>query len=53
MHVVTAKPAEPSSFTGLLIRPDGYVAWADQDAGADGLADALSSITRKPVGVAT
>jgi 2-polyprenyl-6-methoxyphenol hydroxylase-like FAD-dependent oxidoreductase len=48
VHVVTAKPAEQTPLTGLLVRPDGHVAWAAEDGGSDGLADALGSISRVP-----
>ncbi|MBF6301068.1 FAD-dependent monooxygenase [Nocardia amamiensis] len=41
VRVVTAKPTAPRELSALLIRPDGYVAWA-ADAGArDGLLEAL------------
>lgn len=39
--VVTSK-AESTQCTGLLVRPDGYVAWASEDGGVDGLAEALA-----------
>lgn len=41
VRVVTAKPAQPRELSALLVRPDGFVAWA-ADTGTDGLGDALS-----------
>ncbi|WP_114699573.1 FAD-dependent oxidoreductase [Nocardia mexicana] len=42
VRVVTAKPVRPRDLSALLVRPDGYVAWAS-DTGTDGLHHALSS----------
>ncbi|MFD9889028.1 FAD-dependent monooxygenase [Amycolatopsis sp. NPDC059027] len=36
---------------GLLVRPDGYVAWATSEAGTDGLAEALSTWFGAPAAV--
>lgn len=43
VDTVTAVPADPDGFAGaggLLVRPDGHVAWASKDG--DGLAEALN-----------
>ncbi|MBB5916913.1 2-polyprenyl-6-methoxyphenol hydroxylase-like FAD-dependent oxidoreductase [Nocardia transvalensis] len=40
VRVVTAKPAQPRELSALLVRPDGFVAWAS-DGGIDGLEAAL------------
>ncbi|QIS13010.1 FAD-dependent monooxygenase [Nocardia arthritidis] len=42
VRVVTAKPVLPRPTTAMLVRPDGYVAWAADDASTAGLADALT-----------
>jgi 2-polyprenyl-6-methoxyphenol hydroxylase-like FAD-dependent oxidoreductase len=42
VRVVDSKPARECALTGLLVRPDGYVAWAGSDGTVDGLADALA-----------
>ncbi|WP_141717621.1 FAD-dependent monooxygenase [Nocardia altamirensis] len=42
VRVVTAKPAEPAELTGLLVRPDGIVAWAADAGSRDGLTEALA-----------
>jgi 2-polyprenyl-6-methoxyphenol hydroxylase-like FAD-dependent oxidoreductase len=39
--VVSLPAKETESLTGLLVRPDGYVAWAAEDGTAGGLAEAL------------
>ncbi|GAA2760243.1 FAD-dependent monooxygenase [Actinopolymorpha rutila] len=53
VKVVTSK-AESSGLSGLLVRPDGYVAWGREDGTAEGLPEALSRWTRtscqQPVG---
>ncbi|WP_067893916.1 FAD-dependent monooxygenase [Nocardia vaccinii] len=41
VRVVTAKPAEPQALSGVLVRPDGIVAWAAAD-GVTGLREALT-----------
>ncbi|MHA6620934.1 FAD-dependent monooxygenase [Pseudonocardia sp. DLS-67] len=46
VHVVTAKAAEPTPLTAMLVRPDGHIAWVSEDSGVDGLADALASVAR-------
>jgi len=40
VDVVTATTADPAP-TGLLVRPDGYIAWAASDCRPTGLAGAL------------
>lgn len=40
VEIVTASPLD-SPVTGLLVRPDGYVAWASESAEGPGLAAAL------------
>ena len=42
VRTVTAKPIEMQPFTALLVRPDGYVAWASADSSINGLSDALT-----------
>jgi 2-polyprenyl-6-methoxyphenol hydroxylase-like FAD-dependent oxidoreductase len=32
LNVVTGTPTEPVDFTAVLVRPDGYVAWASSEA---------------------
>lgn len=32
LNVVTGTPTEPVDLTAVLIRPDGYVAWASSEA---------------------
>jgi hypothetical protein len=32
LHVVTARSTDPAKATVLLVRPDGYVAWATSEA---------------------
>jgi len=39
--VVTAKPVAPRDLSAMLIRPDGYVAWAADSGDRGGLAEAL------------
>jgi 2-polyprenyl-6-methoxyphenol hydroxylase-like FAD-dependent oxidoreductase len=47
IRVVTAVcPAHPA-WTGVLIRPDGYVAWAREDAAVDGLQEAVARWFRR------
>ncbi|WP_067669265.1 FAD-dependent monooxygenase [Nocardia miyunensis] len=41
VRVVTAKPVEPHDLSGVLVRPDGIVAWAAPD-GVAGLREALA-----------
>lgn len=41
VRVVTAKPVAPRDLSAMLIRPDGYVAWAADSGECDGLAEAL------------
>ncbi|MEV4238770.1 MULTISPECIES: FAD-dependent monooxygenase [unclassified Nocardia] len=41
VRVVTAKPVAPRKLSAMLIRPDGYVAWAADSGDRDGLAEAL------------
>ncbi|MFD2083484.1 FAD-dependent monooxygenase [Actinopolymorpha cephalotaxi] len=48
---VVAGRAESTRITGLLVRPDGYVAWAREGGTADGLPEALSRWTRTTVNV--
>ncbi|GAA5130780.1 FAD-dependent monooxygenase [Pseudonocardia adelaidensis] len=50
VHVVTAKAAAAMPITGLLVRPDGYIAWVSEGAGVEGLADALGSVARPVAG---
>lgn len=35
IHVVTGNPTEATHLTGILIRPDGFVAWATSDSEPD------------------
>ncbi|WP_433655297.1 FAD-dependent monooxygenase [Nocardia sp. CA-128927] len=42
VRVVTAKAVEPRDLTALLVRPDGFVAWAADSDSQDGLAAALT-----------
>ncbi len=46
---VVAGKAESTRLTGLLVRPDGYVAWAGEDGTTDGLPEALSRWARTTV----
>ncbi|MEV5834803.1 FAD-dependent monooxygenase [Nocardia sp. NPDC052112] len=41
VRVVTAKPVAPRELSAMLIRPDGYVAWAADSGDRDGLVEAL------------
>ncbi|MEV4126960.1 FAD-dependent monooxygenase [Nocardia sp. NPDC049707] len=41
VHIVTAKPVAPRELSAMLIRPDGYVAWAADSGQRDGLDEAL------------
>jgi 2-polyprenyl-6-methoxyphenol hydroxylase-like FAD-dependent oxidoreductase len=41
VRVVTAKPVAPRELSALLIRPDGYVAWAADSGAHAGLLEAL------------
>ncbi len=43
VRVVSAKPAGHPELTGLLMRPDGYVAWARGDGRLDQLGRALAT----------
>ncbi len=43
VNVVTTKPVSYPELTGLLMRPDGQVAWASEDGTAGQLAQALST----------
>ncbi len=40
VRVVTGKPVDARELSGLLVRPDGYVAWAGEGGSLDGLAAA-------------
>ena len=40
--MATSSCPQLSEFTGMLIRPDGYVAWASEDGGLDGLVEAIA-----------
>ncbi|WP_067537505.1 FAD-dependent monooxygenase [Nocardia crassostreae] len=42
IRLVTAKPAQPTGFSALLIRPDGIVAWAADTSATEGLEQALT-----------
>jgi hypothetical protein len=39
---VVSSKVELSTLTGLLVRPDGYVAWASEDGSVAGLAESLT-----------
>jgi 2-polyprenyl-6-methoxyphenol hydroxylase-like FAD-dependent oxidoreductase len=41
VDLVTARAAEPGAPAAMLVRPDGYVAWATDADSADGLPEAL------------
>ncbi|WP_107657572.1 FAD-dependent monooxygenase [Nocardia suismassiliense] len=41
VRVVTAKAVEPGDLTGMLVRPDGFVAWAADGGSSAGLEAAL------------
>ena len=43
VNVVTTKPVSYPELTGMLMRPDGQVAWASEDGRAGQLAQALST----------
>jgi 2-polyprenyl-6-methoxyphenol hydroxylase-like FAD-dependent oxidoreductase len=43
VQIITTPSTARSELAGLLIRPDGYVAWARATADPEGLADALTS----------
>jgi 2-polyprenyl-6-methoxyphenol hydroxylase-like FAD-dependent oxidoreductase len=43
VRVVTASCPDRPDLTGLLVRPDGYVAWAPAGTGPDGLSAALAT----------
>lgn len=47
VRVVCAKPAQPRELSALLVRPDGFVAWAS-DTGGEGLGEALSRWFGRP-----
>ncbi|QBS39586.1 FAD-dependent monooxygenase [Nocardia sp. CS682] len=42
VRVATAKAVEPGELTGMLVRPDGFVAWAADGGSLDGLEAALA-----------
>ncbi|GAB4586141.1 FAD-dependent monooxygenase [Nocardia sp. IFM 10818] len=42
IQLVTTKPAQPTDFSALLVRPDGIVAWARDTADLEGLEPALT-----------
>ncbi|WP_328401957.1 FAD-dependent oxidoreductase [Nocardia sp. NBC_00403] len=42
VRVVTAKPTRSRSLAAMLIRPDGYVAWAADSTEIDGLSSAVT-----------
>lgn len=48
VEVVTTKTASESELSGLLMRPDGHVAWAREGGSLDGLAEALHRWTGAP-----
>ena len=48
IRVVTTTCAAHPEWTGVLIRPDGYVAWATEDGTAAGLAEAVTRWFRRP-----
>lgn len=41
VRVVTAKPVRPGELTAMLVRPDGFVAWAADSGSRDGLEAAM------------
>jgi len=45
--ITTTCPAHPE-WSGVLIRPDGYVAWAREDGAADGLTEAVDRWFKGP-----
>jgi 2-polyprenyl-6-methoxyphenol hydroxylase-like FAD-dependent oxidoreductase len=49
VNLLTTKPISHPELTGLLVRPDGYVAWASEDGPLSGLARALSTWFGNPV----
>ncbi|TWJ28422.1 FAD binding domain-containing protein [Micromonospora sagamiensis] len=48
VDLVTARATTPSSADALLVRPDGYVAWALGPDGTDGLPEALATWFGRP-----
>jgi 2-polyprenyl-6-methoxyphenol hydroxylase-like FAD-dependent oxidoreductase len=43
VDLVTAKPVEPAPAAAVLIRPDGHVAWAGDEADAERLLESLAT----------
>ena len=41
VRVLTTKCVSEPALTGVLIRPDGHVAWAREDGGTEGMESAL------------
>jgi 2-polyprenyl-6-methoxyphenol hydroxylase-like FAD-dependent oxidoreductase len=50
IRVITTSCAEFPELTGVLIRPDGYVAWATEQLRPEGLADAVTDWFRPTLG---
>ncbi|WP_407842039.1 FAD-dependent monooxygenase (plasmid) [Streptomyces sp. DSM 116496] len=49
VDIVTAERADPAApAASLLVRPDGYVAWASKDGSAEGLTEALAQWFGEP-----
>jgi 2-polyprenyl-6-methoxyphenol hydroxylase-like FAD-dependent oxidoreductase len=48
LRVVTVKSSGDNDLTGLLLRPDGFVAWASDDGSVDGLTTALIRFLAAP-----
>ncbi|MFB9690566.1 FAD-dependent monooxygenase [Amycolatopsis plumensis] len=48
VNVVSAKCDSEPSLTGVLIRPDGHIAWAREDGSTDGLEPALRTWFGEP-----
>ena len=49
VRVLTAKCVSDPALTGVLIRPDGHIAWAREDGGTEGLESALRTWFGEPV----
>ncbi|MBO0841091.1 MAG: FAD-dependent monooxygenase [Sciscionella sp.] len=49
VNVVGAKCQVPDAPAGLLVRPDGFVAWASDDSSIGGLSDALHTWFGTPI----
>ncbi|MEV6139157.1 FAD-dependent monooxygenase [Nocardia sp. NPDC051990] len=49
LHIVTAKSVHPQDLSALLVRPDGYVAWAADHGDLAGLETALTRWFGTPV----